>query len=283
MRGKTAVSSFLWTICLSSAHRNRLGSSVHSAAFIANSNFFDKRLECPKSSSILRPDSRSSKYLPRSNGQSWFRTLFVLKFARSMATQSSDAKGEEVDPGQIEGTNLRILKYPHPLLRAKIEDVEVFDDNLRQIAKEMLMIMYATNGVGLAAPQVGINKKIMVFNIEGTPNKWMKEVIYVNPRITVLSDTTDIKEEGCLSFPGMSGPVERHKWIKLEAFNLSGRRIRKKLEGWEARVFQHEFDHLNGRLYVDRLLPDFLPMVKPALNKLIADHRRDFPDLPEAL
>jgi peptide deformylase len=94
----------------------------------------------------------------------------------------------------------------------------------------MFMVMYACNGVGLAAPQVGINKRLMVFNPEGDPKKWLKEVALINPRIVDVSESTDVEEEGCLSFPNMQGSVRRHKWIKVEAFDLKGNKIKRKVQ-----------------------------------------------------
>ena len=113
--------------------------------------------------------------------------------------------------------------------------------------------MYAAEGVGLAAPQVGVNKRLMVYNEAGDKTKWLQEVVLVNPKIVEFSDAREIETEGCLSFPNMNGKVERSKWIKVEALSLKGKKMKKKYTGWEARIFQHEYDHLDGILYVDRL------------------------------
>lgn len=181
---------------------------------------------------------------------------------------------EEVDPGVVEGTDLTVLKYPHPSLRA--ENVEIPVEELTgpgsetsRIAKEMFLVMYATNGVGLAAPQVGINKRLMVYNQSGDKKKWMQEVIMVNPKIVEFSQAKDIEQEGCLSFPDMGGDVERSKWIKVEALNLKGKKIKKKFTGWEARIFQHEYDHLDGVVYIDRLTEEGRKEVQPTLDELI--------------
>jgi peptide deformylase len=98
-----------------------------------------------------------------------------------------------------------------------------------QVVKEMFMVMYACKGVGLAAPQVGINKRLMVFNPEGDAKKWLKEISLVNPRIVETSESTDVEVEGCLSFPNMQGSVRRYKWIKVEANDLKGKKIKKKV------------------------------------------------------
>jgi len=181
---------------------------------------------------------------------------------------------EEVDPGKVEGTDLRVLKYPHPALRA--DNVEVTEEELKsgeisKIAKEMFLVMYATKGVGLAAPQVGINKRLMVYNQSGDKKKWLEEVIMVNPKIVEFSESVDVEREGCLSFPGMNGEVQRSKWIKVEAVNLKGKKIKKKFNGWEARIFQHEYDHLDGVLYPDRLTEEGKEEVKGRLEELIQE------------
>lgn len=131
--------------------------------------------------------------------------------------------------------------------------------------------MYATKGVGLAAPQVGVNKRLMVYNESGDPKKWMQEVVMVNPQIVEFSEATDVEEEGCLSFPGMGGDVERSKWIKVEAYNLKGKKMKKKYKGWEARIFQHEYDHLDGKVYIDRLTEEGQEEVRPRLDELIEE------------
>eukprot|EP00565_Helicotheca_tamesis_P001812 CAMPEP_0185725016 /NCGR_PEP_ID=MMETSP1171-20130828/1347_1 /TAXON_ID=374046 /ORGANISM="Helicotheca tamensis, Strain CCMP826" /LENGTH=243 /DNA_ID=CAMNT_0028393005 /DNA_START=101 /DNA_END=832 /DNA_ORIENTATION=- len=181
---------------------------------------------------------------------------------------------EEVDPGIVPGTDLRIVKYPHPSLRAPNAEItadELSDGSISKIAKEMLLVMYAAEGVGLAAPQVGINKKLMVYNESGDKKKWLNEVVMVNPKIVEFSEATDVENEGCLSFPDMRGDVKRSKWIKVEAQNLKGKKIKKKFRGWEARIFQHEFDHLDGTVYVDRLTEEGRKEVQPRLDELIED------------
>jgi peptide deformylase len=132
--------------------------------------------------------------------------------------------------------------------------------------------MYAAEGVGLAAPQVGINKKLMVYNESGDRQKWLDEVVMVNPRIVEFSDGKDVDIEGCLSFPGMSGDVERSKWVKVEALNLRGKKIKRKFTGWEARIFQHEYDHLDGVVYIDRLLEGSKEEVKDRLSELVNEY-----------
>ena len=179
---------------------------------------------------------------------------------------------EEVDPGVVEGTDLRVLKYPDPSLRAEnaeCTEEELKDGTIGKIAKEMFMVMYAAEGVGLAAPQVGINKKLMVYNESGDKKKWLDEIVMANPKIVEFSEAKDVEIEGCLSFPNMNGKVERSKWIKVEAQNLKGKKIKKKFKGWEARIFQHEYDHLDGVVYIDRLDEEDRSEVQPVLDELV--------------
>lgn len=181
---------------------------------------------------------------------------------------------QEVDPGSVEGTDLRIVKYPHPSLRqenAEVTEDELNDGSIAKLAKEMFLVMYAAQGVGLAAPQVGVNKRLMVYNQHGDPKKWLDEVTMVNPKIVEYSDASDTESEGCLSFPDMDGPVKRSKWIKVEAVNLKGKKMKKKFKGWEARIFQHEYDHLDGVVYPDRLDEEGKKQVQSRLDELVEE------------
>jgi peptide deformylase len=192
----------------------------------------------------------------------------------TLNTLFSSKMDQEVDPGVVEGTDLRILKYPHPALRAPnamVTEEELKDGSVAKMAKEMLLLMYAAEGVGLAAPQVGINKRLLVYNEEGDKKKWLSEIIMVNPQIVEFSEAKDVSIEGCLSFPEMDGDVERSKWIKVEAMNLRGKKIKRKYQGWEAKIFQHEYDHLDGVVYIDRLTEEGRAEVQPTLDSLIKE------------
>ena len=193
----------------------------------------------------------------------------------SLTSLFSSTKKEEVDPGVVQGTDLRIVKYPHPALRAPNQEItkeEVSSEELKKLSKGMLKVMYAAEGVGLAAPQVGVNKRLMVYNPTGDSKKWLDETVLVNPKIVEFSEAKDLEIEGCLSFPDMNGEVVRSKWIKVEAINLNGKKIKKKFTGWEARIFQHEYDHLDGTVYIDRLSEETREKVQPKLNELIEEY-----------
>ncbi|GKY95130.1 hypothetical protein MPSEU_000476900 [Mayamaea pseudoterrestris] len=216
---------------------------------------------------------RTGSLLARNKAFRTTRPRISPDFLMTMFAAENTMK-EEVDPGIVEGTSLRIVKYPAPSLRAKNEDVtmeELKDGSIPKLAREMFLVMYAAEGVGLAAPQVGVNKKLMVFNESGDRKKWLDEVIMINPRIVEFSEATEVGTEGCLSFPDMDGEVQRAKSIKVEALNTRGKKITKKFTGWTARIFQHEYDHLDGVVYVDRLDAEGRAKVQPRLNELIQE------------
>lgn len=154
-----------------------------------------------------------------------------------------------------------ILKYPHPKLRAPNARIGVFGEPLQRLANEMFDVMYRDDGVGLAAPQVGVNLRLMVFNAAGERGKG-EEMVLANPRIVSSSKRSDTLEEGCLSLrlgeTVINGDVTRPVQIKIAAQDVTGARVRLTLEGFEARVFQHEFDHLDGVLFHDRFAPPTL-------------------------
>ena len=212
------------------------------------------------------------------SSKSTAKTIFSYLSTPSMVLKST-AK-EEVDPGVVEGTDLRIVKYPHPSLRADNVEIDIEElkkkdsptsQEVSKLAKEMFLLMYAAEGVGLAAPQVGVNQRLMVYNASGDKRRWLEEVVLINPRIVEKSDATDIQNEACLSFPDMDGDVTRHKWIKVEAYNTKGKKIKKKYNGWEARIFQHEYDHLDGVVYVDHLNDEDRSRIQPTLDTLVKE------------
>ena len=149
---------------------------------------------------------------------------------------------------------LEVLKYPNPILRRGGVDVTEFDDELAKTARAMLDTMYSYRGVGLAAPQVGIELKLLVLNPEGDPANTELEMVMVNPKI-LSRKKLEYGEEGCLSFPGIYAEVERHHTIRVQYRNLAGEALEAKVEDFLARVILHEIDHLQGVLFVDRLSP----------------------------
>lgn len=133
----------------------------------------------------------------------------------------------------------------------------------------MLHLMYVEDGVGLAAPQIGINKRIMVFNEEGDYGRKDKEMVLINPYIISKSTEMAISEEGCLSFPLIRGTVSRHTWIEVEYQNVKGQKQSCRFEGFPAVIFQHEYDHLDKVLFIDHFNPSDKTKNSAKLDKLI--------------
>jgi peptide deformylase len=146
---------------------------------------------------------------------------------------------------------LKLIQYPHPTLRHVSRPLKRIDGELRQIATEMFSLMYKHKGVGLAANQVDMPYRLFVVNLEGDPAKG-EEMAFVNPMLSRRKGL-DEAEEGCLSLPGLYGYVKRPAEVVLDAFSLDGKPIHLELNGLFARVVQHETDHLDGRLFIDRL------------------------------
>ena len=142
----------------------------------------------------------------------------------------------------------QIRQYPDPVLRMQAREVEAFDDDLRGLIRRMRQLMLDANGVGLAATQVGILQRVFVFRDRDDEETHT----IVNPNITKRSDETEIDDEGCLSLQGVLVPVERSTFVTLEGQDENGAVLRFELEGLPARVAQHELDHLDGTLIIDR-------------------------------
>jgi peptide deformylase len=168
---------------------------------------------------------------------------------------------------------LRILKYPHPALRHKCKPLRSVDGELKNTVREMFELMYQQKGVGLAASQVGLPYRFFILNLEGDPAK-APEYVFINPVVSRRSGTTEA-EEGCLSFPEIYAPVKRSEKIALSAYNLSGEELNYELSGLFARAVQHESDHLDGVLFIDRLTPSGLLSVKQALSDLELEFEGD--------
>lgn len=161
---------------------------------------------------------------------------------------------------------LEILLYPDPRLRAPNFRIGLFDSTLKELADELFEAMYKEDGVGLAAPQLGVNVRLMVFNPSGVRGE--KDFVLVNPYIISSDKKQDVDLEGCLSFLQIGADVKRASSIKVRAQDLSGKRIDLSLSDWQARIFQHEYDHLQGVLFHDRMTPAALAKIKPALIEM---------------
>lgn len=155
-------------------------------------------------------------------------------------------------------STLEIVTPPNPILRQKANKVRAFTSDLRQLVDDMVETMRAAQGVGLAAPQVAVGQRVIVVEFaeppedpEAEPNEAQLYKI-VNPKIIRASQETTLGNEGCLSLPGYYGEVERSLGVTVSGFNPQGEPVQIEAEGWLARIFQHEIDHLNGVLFIDR-------------------------------
>ena len=164
---------------------------------------------------------------------------------------------------------LPIRIYPDPVLRVKCRDVTEFDEKLRKAAADMVQTMHAAPGVGLAAPQVGLDFRLAVLDLSVGEDPKQVYVI-VNPEVAER-EGAETAEEGCLSLPGITDKVERPTRVTVNAQDLEGKPIEIHAEDWLARAFCHEIDHLNGVLFTDHLRGLRKERIKRQLKKLAAD------------
>ena len=144
----------------------------------------------------------------------------------------------------------QIRQYGDPVLRMRANEVEAFDEELGRLAERMIGVMHDAEGVGLAATQVGILRRLFVFHDED------EDRVIVNPVLTVRGKEAEVDEEGCLSLGPIRMPVERAVEVTLDGFDADGTAVHLELEGMSARVVQHELDHLDGKMIIDRTDPE---------------------------
>jgi len=164
---------------------------------------------------------------------------------------------------------LEIRLYPDPVLRLRSAEVAEPDDALRRLAADMVETMHAAPGVGLAAPQVGVGRRLAVIDISVGKDPAALRVL-VNPRI-VEERGNELDFEGCLSIPGINEKVERPAWVRIAAQDLEGRDFELEAEGFEARAVCHEIDHLDGVLFIDRVRGLRRDRVRRQLKRLSRD------------
>jgi len=145
-----------------------------------------------------------------------------------------------------------ILLMGDPILRTEAEPVDAFDDDLRGLVREMFETMYHADGIGLAAPQVGVSKRVLIIDLrrEDEPDA---KIALVNPTVAWASDETDKEPEGCLSIPGMEEVVKRPWAVRVEGMDPDGKPVAIETDALYARALQHEIDHLDGILFPDRI------------------------------
>ncbi len=146
---------------------------------------------------------------------------------------------------------LEILKYPNPALRKETEPISEFNNELHELIKNMAETMYDAPGIGLAAPQVGVNKQLVVIDLHPKDEE-RQLIVLINPEISE-GEGSVVDEEGCLSVVDLSANVSRFAHVKVKAQNAQGDPIEFEAEDWFARVIQHEVDHLHGILFIDHL------------------------------
>lgn len=179
---------------------------------------------------------------------------------------------------------LSIVRYPEPVLRAKCRPVSQVTPEIRKLADDMIETMRDANGVGLAAPQVAVDVQLAVIDcshnpdcitflkVNGQPAEMVKHmpVVFMNPQLQ-LGSAKETAEEGCLSFPGLRGDIRRSETITVTFMNLKGETETWETDGLLARAFQHEIDHLNGVLFIDRMSAAAKVGLKRKLNRLMAE------------
>ena len=149
---------------------------------------------------------------------------------------------------------MNVIQHPNPALKQHADEVDpTTDSSLLALAKEMAHAMYSSHGIGLAATQIGVLKRVIVYDLDDEAGGL---AVLCNPQIVSLGEDTELDDEGCLSFPGISIPVERSTSVVCAGQTLSGAEVSIKAEGLHARLLQHEIDHLNGVLIIDRATPE---------------------------
>ena len=147
-----------------------------------------------------------------------------------------------------------IVLMGDPVLRAEADEVTAFDDELRKLVRDMFETMYHAEGIGLAAPQVGVSRRVIVVDLKReNDEEEERRLALVNPRVTWESDATEKQSEGCLSIPGLEEVVRRPASVRVEGQDPDGNPVTVEADALFARALQHEIDHLNGILFLDRV------------------------------
>jgi peptide deformylase len=168
----------------------------------------------------------------------------------------------------VDVNKCKITRWPTPVLLEKATPIDKIDDNIRALAEKMKDIMVEFKGVGLAGPQAGVNLRIFVASEDGTREN---AKVYINP-VLETAGTLEAKEEGCLSLPGIWGNVKRFNKCSLKALDENGKEISIEAEGHLARIYQHEYDHLDGTLIKDK----FSTVAKIAAKRKLKQLREDY-------
>ena len=168
---------------------------------------------------------------------------------------------------------LPIYLYGHPVIRKISEPVGKDYPGLEKLIQDMKDTMYDSEGIGIAAPQVGVNVKVIYIDVLGKdfPELKDKRMVLINPEIEIdETSDTEVREEGCLSLPGIHESVKRHTRLRLKYFDEQWQEHDEIIEGYLARVVQHEYDHLEGHVFIDHISPIRKSLIRPKLNNIVA-------------
>ena len=166
---------------------------------------------------------------------------------------------------------LPILSFPDPRLRTIAKPVEQVNDQIRQLAADMFETMYAAPGIGLAATQVDHHIQLIVMDLSESKDQ---PLVFINPKITTLTEETQPYEEGCLSVPQIYDKVERPSRVKINALDINGEAFEMEADGLLAVCIQHEMDHLNGKLFVDYLSPLKRQRAREKVEKVVRQRQK---------
>jgi peptide deformylase len=169
---------------------------------------------------------------------------------------------------------VRIIKYPHPTLRHKSKPLRRVDRELVSIVRQMFELMHEHKGVGLAANQVDLPYRLFILQLDDESEQKSEDLVFINPVITQRKGMVE-KEEGCLSFPEIYAPVRRPERITITAYNLAGEEVTYDVGGLFARAAQHEYDHLEGVLFIDRVSEANRLKIKESLGDLVREFEGD--------
>jgi peptide deformylase len=169
---------------------------------------------------------------------------------------------------------LKLVYFGNPILRKKAKQVDVVDESIIEIVRNMDKVMQESKGVGLAAPQVGISLRIFILRdeilVDGSEDEWISGPleVFINPVLSNPSAHKVVMNEGCLSIPGVRADVERPKSLTVEALGIDGKPFKRVFNNLPARIIMHENDHLNGVLFIDRLSQKIKDRIEPKLKEI---------------
>ena len=169
---------------------------------------------------------------------------------------------------------VEIITYGNPILRKKAEEVVEINDEIKSLIQDLQDTLAAAPGVGIAAPQIGVSKRVIVVDLTNSKEKMPKKLTMINPKIVFKSPEVSRQEEGCLSVPKVWGEVTRAESIKVKGQLPSGRIVTIEAEGFFARAIQHEMEHLDGHLFIDHLNPRDLSENKLLIDEIFAGNKK---------